>query len=384
MENPSIKERYRLLSPFLDEHLRRRIAAAEALTIGYGGVSVVSRETGLSRGAIALGCHELRHPDKVDKTRIRRRGGGRKQAIVKDPTLKTDLESMLLPRERNNALISWTCLSVRAIATELNAMNHTISHNRIADLLHEMGYTLRANQPSLPAVSIEERDGQFELIDKVARLQLLDAEPVLFLDVRKRELVNSVRPREKRLDERDRLMQNVLHEEYGYPGGEESEDDSSNISWNTVLADVETIRFSCEAISRWWADNGQSRYGKPRQVYLVIDSGSSNQELSELWRHELQHLAALLNLSFLVSHIPPGTSRWHQLEHQIFAFSSQSPLNGPPFSYRISGSLVQGHGEEDDSGEELLDPRAPILQSNTDRCGVWNYLIESAASPLGE
>ena len=44
-----IRIRFETLSPFLDERLRRLFAAAEAKAIGYGGITLVSKATGVSR-----------------------------------------------------------------------------------------------------------------------------------------------------------------------------------------------------------------------------------------------------------------------------------------------------------------------------------------------
>jgi hypothetical protein len=46
-----IQHRFRSLAAFLDERMRRLVAAAESEAIGYGGVSVVARATGVSRRA---------------------------------------------------------------------------------------------------------------------------------------------------------------------------------------------------------------------------------------------------------------------------------------------------------------------------------------------
>jgi len=54
-----IRRRYRELSPVLDERGRRRFAATEARAYGYGGVSVVSRITGMARSTIARGVEEI-------------------------------------------------------------------------------------------------------------------------------------------------------------------------------------------------------------------------------------------------------------------------------------------------------------------------------------
>ena len=111
MDTHMIKQRFTILSGFLDERLRRIVAAAEATAIGYGGISIVSRETGVSRRAIALGCEELKLLERANEKRIRKEGGGRKRAIDKDSTLKQDLESLIEPVSRGDpeSPLRWTC-----------------------------------------------------------------------------------------------------------------------------------------------------------------------------------------------------------------------------------------------------------------------------------
>jgi hypothetical protein len=47
-----LTEKFLGLNPVMNEMSRRRWAAVEARALGYGGVSIVSRATGLSRGTI--------------------------------------------------------------------------------------------------------------------------------------------------------------------------------------------------------------------------------------------------------------------------------------------------------------------------------------------
>jgi len=56
----AIKLRYEAVSPVLDERGRRRFAAAEALTAGWGGIAAVSEATGIARSTIGYGLRELR------------------------------------------------------------------------------------------------------------------------------------------------------------------------------------------------------------------------------------------------------------------------------------------------------------------------------------
>ncbi|MEX6431207.1 ISAzo13 family transposase, partial [Ferrimicrobium acidiphilum] len=82
----------------LDERLRRIVAAGEAKAIGRGGISSVSRSTGVSRRAIHAGFKELQdHPQDPTPRRIRRPGAGRKKISEADPSLMSDLESLVEP-----------------------------------------------------------------------------------------------------------------------------------------------------------------------------------------------------------------------------------------------------------------------------------------------
>ncbi len=82
-----ITARYEALKSQLDERSRRLVAAAESQAIGKGGISVVARATGLSRPVIRQGIADLKNPTAWAPGRIRREGGGRKRAVVKDGRL---------------------------------------------------------------------------------------------------------------------------------------------------------------------------------------------------------------------------------------------------------------------------------------------------------
>ena len=97
-----IRVRFKKLAPFLDERLRRLVAASESLTVGFGGTSVVSRQTGVSRRAIIQGIKELEKEPNVQAGRVRRTGGGRKKTVETDTTLKRDLERLVDPVTRGD------------------------------------------------------------------------------------------------------------------------------------------------------------------------------------------------------------------------------------------------------------------------------------------
>jgi len=75
----AVRQRFSRISGALNERLRRLFAAAEAEVLGYGGVSLVARATGVSRRAITGGAAELSSgvsyvPEKTSEW-IRRPGG---------------------------------------------------------------------------------------------------------------------------------------------------------------------------------------------------------------------------------------------------------------------------------------------------------------------
>src|SRR3954449_8419490 len=98
-----IRTRYHLLAPTLDERARRAVAAAEALTVGRGGISLVARATGLARDTIRRGLQEHRGAlPPARPGRIRRAGGGRKPLATTDATLLAALDALVEPTTRGD------------------------------------------------------------------------------------------------------------------------------------------------------------------------------------------------------------------------------------------------------------------------------------------
>src|SRR4029077_39156 len=158
----AVKRRFESLLPAVDERVRRLIAAAESLAIDYGGISIVSRATGVSRRAIARGIVELDKPPVPNGTivpfppvpsggAVRKAGGGRKRTVEQDATLVRDLEQLIEPLSRGDpeSPLRWTCKSVRNLAQEWGRGGHRVSHRLVAELLHELGYSLQANAKTL-------------------------------------------------------------------------------------------------------------------------------------------------------------------------------------------------------------------------------------------
>src|SRR5216683_2907712 len=122
VDEAGIRRRYETLGGAVDERVRRLFVATESLAIGRGGQVAVAHATGVSRTTIQQGIRELQRPElRAVKGRIRRPGGGRKSAVVLDPTLRDDLERLVEPTSRGDpeSPLRWTLKSVRKLAAEL-------------------------------------------------------------------------------------------------------------------------------------------------------------------------------------------------------------------------------------------------------------------------
>lgn len=96
------RRKFNLVSSHLNEKTRRIWAATEARIYGYGGITILSQATGLSRDTISLGLKELKSKKKIDIDRVRKLGAGRKRIVEIDETLLSDLEAILEPATRGD------------------------------------------------------------------------------------------------------------------------------------------------------------------------------------------------------------------------------------------------------------------------------------------
>src|SRR5258708_9619711 len=161
-----LRQKFLPVWPLLDERARRIMAASEAMGLGYGGVSLVKRACGLSRKAIAKGIREIREGVVPVEGRIRRPGAGRKPVTVANPGLLAALEQMIDSETRGDpeSPLRWICKSTRVIAGELGRQEFPVSHAKVAQLLHDLNYSLQSNRKTEEGANHPDRDAQFRHI----------------------------------------------------------------------------------------------------------------------------------------------------------------------------------------------------------------------------
>jgi transposase len=375
--------------------MRRLVAASESLTIGFGGTSEVSRQTGVSRRAIIQGIKELDEAPGVRVGRVRRAGGGRKKTVDKDASLKTDLERLVDPVTRGDpeSPLRWTCKSVRKLSEELRRLGHQTSHRMVAELLHELGYSLQANRKTLEGSSHADRDQQFQHINQQVTQLLSQRQPVISVDTKKKELVGDFKNpgaelRPKGDPEKVRVHDFVIPE-LGRAAPYGVYDLANNSGWVSVGVDHDTSAFAVETIRRWWHSMGQQSYPQATELLITADSGGSNGSRVRLWKVELQRFADETGLELRVCHLPPGTSKWNKIEHRLFSFISQNWRGKPLVSHQVIVDLISATSTKAGlkvraqidsnlypAGRKVSDKEVSALHIERDAFhGEWNYKI---------
>jgi len=281
-----------------------------------------------------------------ERGRIRRPGGGRKRTVELDPSLREDLERLVEPTSRGDpeSPLRWTTKSVRNLADELRQQGHKASHRMVAELLHELGYSLQANRKTLEGSAHPDRNAQFEHLNRAVQLQLSLGEPVISVDTKKKELVGPFKNGGRELRPKG-APEHVRVHDFLIPGlGRVSPygvyDIGRNEGWVSVGTDHDTASFAVEGIRRWWRSMGQPLYPDATRLLITADAGGSNGYRVRLWKLELQKLADETGLVIGVCHFPPGTSKWNKIEHRLFSAISQNWRGKPLVSHEVVVNLI--------------------------------------------
>ncbi len=222
--------------------------------------------------------------------------------------------------------LRWTTKSTRVLAEALTDAGHRCSHMRVADLLHELGYSLQGNAKQLEGKQHPDRDAQFRHINTVAGRYLRAGDPVVSADTKKRELVGD-----------DPGYKNVGKEwqpartptkvgTHDFPKADMPKavpygvyDLGANTGWVSVGQDGDTAAFAVQTLRRWWTEVGQPSYPNTHRLLITADAGGSNSYRIWLWKVELSKFATETGLAITVCHFPPGTSKWNKIEHRMFS-----------------------------------------------------------------
>jgi hypothetical protein len=335
----------------MDERLKRRWAAAEALELGWGGLSAVAEATGLSMNTLRRGVRELPTPATGSATgssrhRIRQPGGGRKTWAGLDPALVSALEKLVDPVTRGDpeSPLRWTCKSTRNLADQLTRQGHRVSPGTVASLLRQMDSSLPAKRTTREGSSHPARHQQFESINTTVSRFLERGQPAIAVDTKQKELVGASKkggrayqpqgcPEETGCyDFKDKVVGKAI------PDG--IYDQINAQGWVRGGIDHDPAEFAVAPLRSGWRNMGRAVYPEAQELLITADGGGSTGIRNRLWKVSLQRLADEIGLKISMCHFPPGTSQWNKIEHPMFNRITQNWRGRPLRSLEIIVNLI--------------------------------------------
>lgn len=389
-----IQSTYDLLAPHMSERARRLWAASQAKALPYGGVSLISSATGLSRTTIHAGLIEIDEP--IKDTRVRQAGGGRKKITEKQPAIIEQLESLIEPFSRGDpeSPLRWTCKSTRNLTEELKLKGCSTSQRTVCTLLDKMEYSLQSNRKTKEGAKHPDRNAQFEYIyDKVKEFQK-NGWPVISVDTKKKELLGDFKNAGKEFHPKGAPTLVNCHEfprdSVGKAAPYGVYDLTKNNGWVSVGMSADTAQFAVASIEKWWSNMGKEVYDKAPAIMITADCGGSNGYRTRLWKHELQKLADKLGVSIHVCHFPPGTSKWNKIEHRLFSFITKNwrgrPLKDSATIVNLIAATTTKKGlvVKSEVDNAVYPKGIKVSKEEMDKIklvensfhGEWNYVIE--------
>ncbi|NOX55663.1 MAG: ISAzo13 family transposase [Planctomycetes bacterium] len=351
-----IREKYRAMLPELDERGRRRWAAVEARSLGWGGISAVAAATGMSDRTIRNGIRELQGPDPLPADRQRRPGAGRRSREEEQPGLITALEDLIEPATRGdpNAPLRWTCKSTRRLAEELQAQGFVVSATKVASLLKAQGYSLQSNRKRIEGKQHPDRNAQFEHIARRVKAQQRRGQPAISVDTKKKEPLGNMKNPGRTYRRKGDPVPVKCHDFPDPALGKAVPYGVYDLSCNEAGVSVgvghDTAEFAVASIRRWWERMGHRRYGSVQRLLITADSGGSNSPRTRLWLWELQRLTDETGMILEVCHYPSGTSKWNKIEPRLFCHITRNwqgvPLETLEIVVNLIGSTRTGEGLE--------------------------------------
>lgn len=401
----TIEAKYRALAGRLDEATLRLWAAAEARSLGRGGVSLVAKAAGVSRTTVYAGLAEIEAAGRAAKgkakapaapaQRVRAAGGGRKKLVELNPELLDALDALVEPTSRGDPMsaLRWTCKSTTRLADELNRQGHAVSQRTVCDLLAQLNYSLQSVRKTREGAQHPDRDAQFHYIANMVKQYQRQHQPVISVDTKKKELIGDFKNGGREWQPAGRPEQVRVHDFIDQDLGKVCPygvyDLTANEGWVSIGIDHDTAEFAVQSIRRWWLEMGRPLYPKAKRLLITADCGGSNGYRVRLWRLQLQRLADEQGLAVQVCHFPPGTSKWNKIEHRMFCHITNNWRGRPLLTRQIVVKLIGSVSTEQglrvraaldknsyDPGIKVSDAELAELSIERDAFhGEWNYRI---------
>ncbi len=343
MEKLSIEQEYQQMRSMLNEKQWRQYLAAEAQR--RESISQVAREAGVSKNTVKRGVKELEAGEGYRPgERIRQPGGGMKKLVETDVTLLADLEQELDPKGDPMSFVQWTSKSLAHLVEALTAKGHQIRKSALAEILHDLGFSLHSNKKTIEGTAHPDRDAQFGHINSKCREFEQKGSPIISVDCKKKELLGNFKNNGREWQAKGENTCVNVYDFLSLANGKAVPygiyDLIQKSGFVNVGIDHDTAEFAVESIRRWWLSLGKALYPDTKEVLITADGGGSNGTRNRLWKKKLQDLANEEQLAITVVHYPPATSTWNKIEHRLFSFISINWRAKPLTSLEVVLELI--------------------------------------------
>lgn len=288
--------------------------------------------------------------------------------------------------------LKWSRRTTEKIARELESFGIQVSRGTVARLLREMGYSLRVNRKNISSTSSDDRNEQFEYIASVREQFAARGDPVVSVDLKKKELIGQFKnagttwTQEPVLVNDHDFRSDAVGMAIPY-GVYDVQDNSAAV---VVGTSRETPEFAVASIGKWWRYRGSKRHPKARELLILADNGGGNGATPRAWKHFIQwRLCDKFGISVTVCHYPPGASKWNPIEHRLFSEISKNWKGRPLDSYdtclnyiattrTATGLNVKAYLDkrEYEKGIEISKEQMDLLRlERHETLPKWNYTL---------
>ena len=366
------------------EKQRRQFLAREAKLLGYGGVSAISRISGVSIPTINRGIQEIENGDLYKKNgRNRKNGGGRKKAtaIFKSAVEKTNQQNGTALETNLNKAVGkvleestygdpcctnrYTNITPEKAAEEINRTYGTdLSTSTVRRVFININYSLQQNK-KLEQVGDAHplRNTQFEYREQIVQQFEKLGLPIISCDTKAKVKLGRFaspgrewRPVKKANALKDHDYANRFRDIY--PNGNSLLDDyfydkyaivnpygiycrNLNTGYIALGISADTSEFSANSICAWWDTMGKDAINGAKELLILVDGGGSNRSKGYLWKENLVQAGIHMGLdSISVFHHPPGTSKWNYIEHRVFSEISKNWKAKPKLDLETTAGYI--------------------------------------------
>lgn len=322
-----IEESMQLFANSLNERDLRHYAGLEALKLGHGGISYISKLLNIDPKTISKGQKELKKEIKTD--RIRQGGGGRQYIEEKYPNIHEaflEIVSKHTAGSPMNKTIKWTYLTQKEIAEKLMEKGITVSLFTVQTLLKIHKFKKRKMNKCKTIKDVENRDKQFKNIEQLCEQYHQQGQPVISIDSKKKEPLGQLyREGQVYCQQSQEVYDHdfaSLRTDLVIPHG--IYDLFQNKALINLNCSKDTADFVYDSLLLWWQQYGKIDYPNAQALLILCDSGGSNSCRHYVFKQAIQKLANHIQLTIRVAHYPSYCSKYNPIEHRVFPYVTKA------------------------------------------------------------